>query len=93
MSHVIVPDSLRDLLRANLLEERDLVESIGLTEIAEPDPAGRSTCRCMVPVRRQFDPETAELRRLEVTLLRLDAGGWQIESIAGLTAPDEIEGL
>ncbi len=86
MSNVVIPEALSHLLRANLLEERDLLESISLTEIAEPDDSGRSVCRCMVPVRRQFDPETAELRRLEVTLVRQDSTTWEVESIGGLRA-------
>ncbi len=85
MSEIVVPAPLRALLEANLLEERDLAESIGLSEIEEvPGTPGAYTCRCMVPVRRAFDPETAELRRLSLKLKRLDSGAWQVESIDGL---------
>ncbi len=89
MSNILVSEALRELLRANLLEERDLVEAIGLADLEElAESPGRSVCQAMVPVRRQFDPETAEMRRLQVTLVKLDAGSWEIESIAGLTDPN-----
>ena len=85
MSDLVIPDRLRELLAANLLEARDLVEAIGLAEIEEiPGEPGKWSCRCLVPVRRAFDPETAELRRLEVKLARHQAGGWQVQSISGL---------
>ena len=89
MSNIVVSQELRELLRSNLLEERDLVEAIGLADLEDlAESRGRSVCQCMVPVRRQFDPETAEMRRLQVTLVKLDLDSWQIESIAGLTDPD-----
>ena len=90
MTEVTVPAPIRELLAANLLEERDILESIGLAGIEESaDCPGRATCSCMVPVRRAFDPETAEMRRLRVALVSGESGGWRIESIAGLTLPGE----
>ena len=85
MRDLVIPDPLRELLESNLLEARDLVEAIGLAEIEEvPGEPGRWSCRCMVPVRRAFDPETAELRRLELKLARHETGGWLVEAIDGL---------
>ena len=87
MSDLVIPEPLRELLEAHLLEARDLVEAIGLAEIEEiPGEPGKWSCRCMVPVRRAFDPETAELKRLELRLARHPSGGWQVEAIDGLTA-------
>lgn len=86
---LVLSERLRERLAANLLEERDLVEAIGLTEIEESsDQPGRYTCRCMVPVRRAFDPETAELRRLDLTLRRHESGAWAVEKIDGLADPE-----
>ncbi len=91
MSDLVIPAHLRDLLEANLLEARDLVEAIALAEIEErPGEPGSWTCRCIVPVRRAFDPETAELRRLELELRRHESGGWEVESIGGLSRPAEL---
>ncbi len=87
MSELVISEQLRDLLRANLLEERDLVEAIGLAEIVEVSgEPGRYACRCVVPVRRPLDPETVELRRLQLKLQRHESRGWEVESIDGLAA-------
>ncbi len=91
MSEIVVSGQISDLLQANLLEARDLIEAIGISDVEElADQPGLYACRCVVPVRRPFDPETAEMRRLEVRLRRHESSeSWEVESIVGLVDPNE----
>ena len=88
MSTILIPEPLRKLLRENLIEEQDLIEGIGHEELtAIRDRPGWFHCTCTLALRRPLDPETAELRRLGVTLRQIDSGSWEVDSVEGLESP------
>ena len=81
---ISISEPVRKQLRSALLEERDLIDSLrGTPHRALPGKPGSYLCVCKVAVRRPFDPETAELRELEVTLERMQSG-WFVTRVEGL---------
>jgi hypothetical protein len=81
-----VPDEIRDQLRAALLDEKDLVEALRHTALEEvAGQAGHARCVVTLTVRRPLDPETAEVRRVEV-FLRAGEAGWRVDAVQGLAA-------
>jgi len=77
-------ESVRRRLREALLPERDLIDAIRQEELRPvDDEPGSYRCVCTLAVRRALDPETAELRRLDVTLHRTESGA-MITDVAGL---------
>lgn len=88
MSDISIPPALRDRLREHLLEEQDLLEGIRHEELTEiSGRPGRYRCTCTLALRRPLDPETAEMRRLQVVLRRLDSESWEVEEVEGLAPP------
>ncbi len=79
-----VPDEIRAQLRAALLDETDLVEAVRHAPLEEvPGQAGHARCVATLTVRRPLDPETSELRRVEV-LLQSVGPGWRVYALKGL---------
>jgi hypothetical protein len=85
MAKVIhVAEAIREQLRMALVAEPDLVDAVRrgtLEPIANPPGCFRALPTLAVP--RPLDPETAELRRLEV-FLRPVADGYELYAIRGL---------
>ena len=68
-------DEVRRKLSEALLEDQDLLISLRRVHPTEDrDHAGHYHCKCMVAVRRPLDPETSELRHLDVRLRRTEDG-------------------
>lgn len=90
---ISLTEPVRQQLRRALLEERDFMDSVRRHphEAIEGRP-GRYRCRCSVAVRRPFDPETAELREIEVTLERMQEG-WVVSKVEGLGEGIESDDL
>jgi hypothetical protein len=79
-----IDDGAREQLRLALLDEADLfavLRHAAHEEVGERPGFARAACT--LAVRRPLDPETSELRRVQV-LLRRDGDGWTVESIDGL---------
>ena len=84
IASVEVPDEIRDQLRAALLDETDLLTALRAAPLEEiPGQAGHARCVTTLTVRRPLDPETSELRRVEV-LLRAGESGWSVYAVNGL---------
>ncbi len=84
MERITIIESVRKKLRASLLEDEDLVAGVRQAQPAEVEgQPGHYRCLCAVAVRRPLDPETAEMRELEVGLRRLE-DGWEVVRVAGL---------
>ncbi len=81
-----VPDAVRRQLSEALLDINDLGEFLRQAK-PEVDPSRPGFARCagLLPVRRALDPETAQLRRIEV-LLRDTGEGWEVIALTGLEA-------
>lgn len=84
-----VPEAIREQLRMALLTEPDLIEAVR-QEVLEPipEPPGGLRGRPTLAIPRPLDPETAELRQLEV-FLRPSGDGLEIFAIRGL----DLDGL
>ena len=79
-----IPDAIRTQLAESLLDENDIGEFLSHAK-PEIDPARPGFARCagVLPVRRALDPETSQLRRVE--LLLRDAGDtWEVVALSGL---------
>ncbi len=79
-------------LRGALLEDEDLLVSLRRVRPAEdPDQVGLFRCVCTVAVRRPLDPETSELRQLDVSLRRTEEGFevFELTGLEGLAAQFE----
>ena len=75
MTAYTVSDEVRRKLREAMLEDQDLLASLRQTRPAEaPERPGLFRARCTVAVRRPLDPETSELRQLEVSLRQTEEG-------------------
>ena len=86
MQPIQVPDEIRAQLRAALLDEKDLVEALRDTPLEEvAGQPGQARCVVTLTVRRPLDPETAEVRRVEV-FLRAAEAGWRVDAVKGLAA-------
>ncbi len=71
MEKLALTPEVERLLRASMLDQRDLAAGIRQEQLVEvPGKAGHYRCLCTVAVRRPLDPETAQLRRLELSLRR-----------------------
>ena len=82
---LLIPPGIRDLLRYNLLDETDLREFLDHTEReGMDDRPGWWRCRGLLPVRRALDPETSQLRRVEVVLRPLQGEAYEVTEIRGL---------
>lgn len=79
----ILPE-VRKHLRQALVYEEDLWTLVK-TAPREPlnEPAGAFLVKASLPVPRLMDPETAEMRVLEVQVRPSD-GGWEIFEVLGL---------
>jgi hypothetical protein len=89
MTSYRLSEEVRSKLRGALLEDQDLLISLRrLRPVEDPDQAGLFRCQCTVAVRRPLDPETSELRQLEVSLRRTDDGFEAIDltGLEGLAA-------
>ena len=92
MTSYHLSEEVRSKLRGALLEDQDLLVSLRrLRPVEDPDHAGLFRCQCTVAVRRPLDPETSELRQLEVSLRRTDDGFEAIDltGLEGLAAQFE----
>ena len=79
-----VPDPIREQLAQVLLEETDVVEFLGHAEREEIDGNSRALrCSGLMPVRRATDPETSELRQVEIEVRWL-ADAWEVVKIRGI---------
>ncbi len=80
-----VADALRERLRLALIDERELLDSVRRSPREPiPDVPGQERCRLTLAVRRPLDPETSEMRSLEVRLRPAAGGGLEICAIDGL---------
>lgn len=87
MSRILhVPEAIRLRLSAALLDVNDLGEFLRHAK-PESDPAQPGLARCagLLPVRRALDPETSQLRRVEI-VLRDTGEGWEVVALDGLDA-------
>lgn len=79
-----ISDSIRERLRAVLLEESDLVEFLSHARREEIDGDARALrCSGMMPVRRPWDPETFEPRQIQVDLRWVEEA-WEVVGIRGI---------
>jgi len=78
-------DPIRNELDEALVDEDYLAAAIR-REGAQPLPGspGLVMCNLMVPVPRESDPETAELRRVSVTMSDRADGGVEVVRLDGL---------
>ena len=83
------PESIREQLRLAFLDAEDLRGALAVIE-AEPvaNPPGCFRARPTLAVPRPLDPETAEMRQLDVYLRPLD-DGLEVFAVRGL----DLEGL
>lgn len=91
MEEIKISEEVQAILRYSLLDEQDLRDSLvdGIAEEVSTED-GTLRCKCFLAVRRQFDPETAELRRLDVSYRRSHAG-IEVFKVEGLEPPpDEL---
>jgi hypothetical protein len=79
----VAPDVLTRLKQALILE----AELVTLARVAPmealAEPQGTFRIRASLPVPRLMDPETAELRLLDIRLRRRE-GGWLVYQVGGL---------
>lgn len=77
-------DEVRRKLGEALLEDQDLLISLRRVHpVEDSEHAGLFHCKCTVAVRRPLDPETSELRDLEVQLRRTE-DGYEALDLTGL---------
>ena len=78
------PEAIRDQLRLAFIDAEDLLGALASTE-AEPvaNPPGCFRARPTLAVPRPLDPETAEMRQLDVYLRPLDEG-LEVFAVRGL---------
>lgn len=89
MERITIAEPVRQQLRASLLEDEDLIAGVRQERPVEVEgQPGQYRCVCTVAVRRPLDPETAEMRELEVWLQRLE-DGWELFRVAGLDQAEE----
>jgi hypothetical protein len=84
MDDFSISEPVRRQLRAAMLEELDLISSLREQPPTEvPGQPGAYSCDCTVAVRRPLDPETAELKKLHVSLSKMESG-WLVSHVDGL---------
>ena len=90
METLRLTDDVEQQLRESLLDGQDLIDAVRqgkrVPVVGEPE---HFQCVCIVPVRRPLDPETAELRRLEVTCRRTPAAV-EIYRVKGLRTIEDF---
>lgn len=75
MTSYTLSEEVQRQLREALLEDQDLLVSLRrIRPVEDLERAGLFHCQCTVAVRRPLDPETSELRQLDVTLRRTPEG-------------------
>ena len=92
MTSYTLSEEVRRKLGEALLEDQDLLISLRRVHPTEdPDHAGLFHCKCMVAVRRPLDPETSELRHIDVTLRRTEDGfeAFELTGLEGLATQFE----
>ena len=79
-----LPESIRDQLRMAFVDAEDLRGALSVID-AEPvaNPPGCFRARPTLAVPRPLDPETAEMRQLDVYLRPLD-DGLEVFAVRGL---------
>lgn len=79
-----VPEPIREQLRLAFVDADDLRGALGAAE-PEPvaNPPGCFRARPTLAVPRPLDPETAEMRQLEVYLRPIE-GGMEVFAVRGL---------
>lgn len=82
---IIIPEVLRDRLREALIYIPDLVRIIEASprEAVSAEP-GLFRVDCALPIPRQMDPETSELRILNVYMRDTTGGGAEVLRIDGI---------
>lgn len=87
---IAIPQPIRNQLHDALVVEGDLVRVVR-AQRWEPivERSGLYHVTCALPIPRQNDPETAELRLLEVYLRASDEDRASIVRIDGLTPVDD----
>jgi hypothetical protein len=84
MSTFTLSEEVQQELAGALLEDEDLLASLRRVQpVEDPTHPGVFRCRCTVAVRRPLDPETSELRELDVSLRRSE-GGFEAFALSGL---------
>lgn len=72
-------------LRKSLMQREDLVTLVrGAPKEMIPDDTEAFRIRGSLPIPRLMDPETAEMRILEILVRPLESGDWEIFAIEGL---------
>lgn len=92
MTTYTLNDEVRRKLREALLEDQDLLVSLRrVRPVEDPDHVGLFRCQCTVAVRRPLDPETSELRQLDVSLRRTEDGfeAFELTGLEGLATQFE----
>ena len=92
MTNYTLTEEVRRKLSEALLEDQDLLVSLRrVRPVEDAERAGLFRCQCTVAVRRPLDPETSELRQLEVTLRRTDEGfeAFELTGLEGLATQFE----
>ena len=92
MTSFTLSDEVRRKLNEALLEDQDLLSSLRRVQpVEDPDRAGLFSCECTVAVRRPLDPETSELRQLNVSLRRTEEGfeAFELTGLEGLATQFE----
>ena len=92
MTNYTLNEEVRSKLSEALLEDQDLLISLRRVHPAEdPEHPGLFRVQCTVAVRRPLDPETSELRQLDVTLRRTEDGfeAFELTGLEGLATQFE----
>ena len=92
MTSFTLSEEVRRQLNEALLEDQDLLVSLRRVQPVEnPDQVGLFSCQCTVAVRRPLDPETSELRQLDVSLRRTEEGfeAFELTGLEGLATQFE----
>jgi hypothetical protein len=84
MPEITITDAVKEQLRSALLEGEDLIAGVQQQDLQDdPESAAEVTASLTLAVRRKFDPETAELREIEVRMRRVESG-LEIYKVSGL---------
>ena len=85
MTKISMTEEVRGQIRAVLLEDKDLINSVRRQERTPiPGEPGRFQCEAAVAIRRPLDLETAVLRQIRVSIRQTD-DSWEIYAVEGLT--------
>ncbi len=83
-----IAPNVRDQLRQSLVPEQDLLNILSKQQRHPvPDEPNSFRYSCPIPLPRPMDPETAEMRVLDVFLRPQSEGVWEIYRVEGL--PEE----